>query len=350
VLLVAVPLAMAMGLKQPEAAGQKSEVRSQKSEIAMGGKTWSLDPSKYLINVPMDFSKAFVTPNFQALKMTNWIVWKWVAMFAIIASLESLLSAKAVDVLDPQKRKTDLNRDLFACGVANLISSSVGGLPMISEIVRSRANVDNGAQTRMANLFHGLCLLLFVSFLPWMVNMIPVAALSAMLVFTGFRLAHPREFVHMYNIGLEQFIVFVTTIVAIVCTDLLVGALIGLAVELAINVLNGLPITSIFSAATQVQEQAGGYVLRPQQAAVFSNWLSLRSKIEKLGLQECKNIVVDLSRSRLVDHTVMEKLHEMEREFRLANLELKVIGLEKHAAFSPHPAAARKLPDHAMAA
>jgi MFS superfamily sulfate permease-like transporter len=144
-------------------------------------------------------------------------------------------------------------------------------------------------------------------------------------------------------------VVFVTTIVAIVCTDLLVGSLIGLAVELVINVLNGLPITSIFSAGTTVEERDGGYVLKPRHAAVFSNWLTLRGKIEELGLKGNKSIVVDLSRTKLVDHTVMEKLHEMQREFRLANLELKVVGLEKHSAFSPHPAAARKLQDHAMA-
>jgi len=231
-----------------------------------------------------------------------------------------------------------------------LIASLLGGLPMISEIVRSRANVDNGAQSRMANMFHGLFLLLFVAFLPWVVNMIPVAALAAMLVFTGFRLAHPREFVHMYRIGLEQFIVFVTTIVAIVCTDLLIGSLIGLVVELVVNVFNGLPFSSVFSAGVQVREQDGGYVIAPQRAAVFSNWLSLRSKLESLGLAQRKNVVVDLSQTRLVDHTVMEKLHEMEREFHQANLELKVIGLDKHAAFSTHPASARKRPDHALAA
>jgi MFS superfamily sulfate permease-like transporter len=171
-----------------------------------------------------------------------------------------------------------------------------------------------------------------------------------MLVFTGYRLAHPREFVHMYKIGVEQFIVFVTTIVAIVCTDLLIGALIGLATELIINVFNGLPITSIFSSGALVEPQRDqDLVIRPRSAAVFSNWLALRGKIENLGLKEKKNVVIDLSQTRLVDHTVMEKLHEMEREFKLNNLELKIEGLDKHVPFSLHPAAARKLPDHAMA-
>ncbi|HEX5106629.1 MAG TPA: SulP family inorganic anion transporter, partial [Pirellulaceae bacterium] len=293
VLLVAIPLAMGLGLKQPSAeevaAAQSTSAAAAQSAsaaaataapapapaadgktasehapppaepidpqhaITLSGKQWSLNPAKFLINVPSDFTKAFVFPDFTAFNRPA-IAIKWVVMFAIIASLESLLSAKAVDLLDPQKRKTDQNRDLFGCGMANLVASCIGGLPMISEIVRSRANVDNGAQSRFANLFHGLFLLLFVSLLPFVVNMIPTAALAAMLVFTGFRLAHPREFAHMYKIGIEQFIVFVTTIVAIVCTDLLVGALIGLVVEMVVNVLNGLPIMSVFSSRPQITE------------------------------------------------------------------------------------------------
>jgi MFS superfamily sulfate permease-like transporter len=379
VLLVAVPLAIVMGLKQPsvgELAAAKAapapvvaapatgdfepehvadrptapiETIDPQHALTLNGKQWSLDPKRFLINVPLNFADAFKQhPDFSVL--TRPVAWKWVVMFAVIASLESLLSAKAVDLLDPQKRKTDLNRDLFGCGIANLISSSIGGLPMISEIVRSRANVDSGAQSRLANMFHGLFLLLFVSLLPFVVNMIPTAALSAMLVFTGYRLAHPRDFIHMYKIGAEQFIVFVTTIVAIVCTDLLIGALIGLATELIINVFNGLPITSIFSSGALVEPQRDhDLVIRPKSAAVFSNWLALRGKIENLGLKGKKNVVVDLSQTRLVDHTVMEKLHEMEREFKLNNLELKIVGLDKHVPFSLHPAAARRLPDHAMA-
>ena len=378
VLLVAIPLAMALNLKKltPEekladqaamkakadadrkAAESKPKDEHQKEHVhvvpppekvdpnhkfTLAGKDWPMNPKKLLINVPDNFFKeAIVTPDFQAFK--HFEGWKWMFMFAIIASLESLLSAKAVDILDPAKRKTDLNRDLFGCGVANLVSSGLGGLPMISEIVRSRANVDNGAKTRFSNMCHGICLLLFASLLPFVLQMIPIAALAAMLVFTGFRLAHPREFIHMYQIGIEQFIVFVTTIVAIICTDLLIGALIGMAMELLINIVSGLSITSIFSSSPDVRQQnENTFLIVPHQAAVFSNWLGLRAKIEEYGLKQKKNLVIDLSDTRLVDHTVMEKLHEMEREFHNNNLKLEVVGLDKHRAVSAHPAAARKL-------
>src|SRR5690606_25183236 len=126
-----------------------------------------------------------------------------------------------------------------AIGVGNLCAALVGGLPMISEIVRSRANIDNGARTRFADMWHGIFLLACVALIPMLLHRVPLAALAAMLVYTGYRLAHPTEFVNVYRIGREQFVIFVTTLVAVLATDLLVGIGIGIAVKVVIHLMNG---------------------------------------------------------------------------------------------------------------
>jgi MFS superfamily sulfate permease-like transporter len=296
---------------------------------------------QHLVNVPFSMFSAITTPDFSGLRQP--FAWKWIAMYALIGSLESLLSAKAVDLLDPWKRKTNLDRDLLAVGVGNLLAAFVGGLPMISEIVRSRANIDNGARTRFANLWHGVFLLLCVALLPAVIHRIPLAALAAMLIYTGFRLAHPKEFVHVFQIGPEQFLVYVTTIVAVLATDLLEGIAIGIALKLCIHVVNGMPLRSLLKPYLDVVEEGSDtYRINASHSAVFSNWILFRRQIVQAGLVHRRNVIVDLSETRLVDHTVMEKLHEMERDFEREGLRLDVTGLDNHQPLSRHPRSARR--------
>lgn len=300
--------------------------------------------NKFLVNVPANLTSALALPDFSVFTQPAlfWKAVKWVVMFALIGSLESLLSAKAIDILDPQHRKTDLNRDILAIGVANLASAAIGGLPMISEIVRSRANIDNGAKSKYANLFHGLFLLLAVALAAGAIRMIPLAALAAMLVYTGFRLAHPREFLHVYRIGREQLVVFVGTIIAVLATDLLVGILIGIGIELLIQFINGVPLRSLLRPGTEVKQiDERTWLISPRHSAVFFNWIPIRSKIERYGLAQNMNVIVDLSSTQMVDHTVMEKLHQLEREFAERGIALAIVGLDDHVRLSEHPTAAR---------
>lgn len=299
---------------------------------------------QYLVSMP---SRAFgmfddiAFPDFSALQQLKG--WKWAFMFFIIGSLESLLSAKAVDLIDPWKRKTSMDRDVVAIGVGNLCSALVGGLPMISEIVRSRANIDNGARTRFADMWHGLFLLVCVALIPTVLHRIPLAALAAMLVYTGFRLAHPTEFVHVYKTGREQLVIFATTLIATLATDLLIGIGIGIATKFVIHALNGVPLNSFFRAnvdVTDVDDNTSRISLK--ESAVFSNWLPLQSRIRKLGLDRKRNLVVDLSATQLVDHTVMEKLIEMRRDFTAEGLRFEITGLDAHRPFSQGPSCARK--------
>ncbi len=281
------------------------------------------------------------TPDFSALRHP--MAWKWVFLFFAIGTLESLLSAKAIDMLDPWKRKTDLDRDVLAVGTANLCAAMVGGLPMISEIVRSKANIDNGARTRLANFWHAVFLLLCVALIPVALHRIPLAALAGMLVYTGYRLAHPGEFVQMYRVGREQLLIFVVTLTAVLATDLLVGIAIGIILKIVIHALNGVPFSSMFQALLDVETlDDNTCVVHVHRSAVFSNWIPFRRQLEYLGMVQRQNVVVDLSQTVLVDHNVMDKLHELEQDFSHEGLRLTIAGLERHQPMAEHERAARK--------
>lgn len=295
-----------------------------------------------LVRVPKfgETFNALTFPDFRALKQPK--AWKWVLMFALIGTLESMLSASAMDLIDPHHRKTNLDRDNLAVGIANTACALIGAAPMISEIVRSKANLDNGARTRFANFWHGVFLLAFVALLPALIGMIPIAALTAMLVFTGFRLAHPREFKHVFDIGTEQLIIYVTTIIGVLATDLLIGLGIGVLVKFAIHAYNGAPIGSMFRPYLDLEEVGENqWVIRAKQSAIFSNWIPFRNQIERIR-RERKNLVVDLSNTRLVDHTVMSKLSALQREFEADGLKMTIVGLDNHQPLSTDLHAARK--------
>ncbi len=325
VLLVAVPLGMALGL-------------GREHTYTFGGSSHALGP-EFLVNVPTNMFSALTFPDFSGVATGTGV--KYIVMFALIGSLESLLSAKAIDQIDPWRRKTNLDRDLLAVGIGNTLVAFVGGLPMISEIVRSRANIDNGARTRFANAFHGAFLLVFVAAVPALINQIPLAALGAMLVFTGFRLASPAEFVHMYRVGREQLVVFVATILGVLATDLLSGIGIGILVKAIIHVINGASVTSLLKPDIAVDAGDGSVAtITVRGSATFGTWIALKRRIDRLA--DAPRIVVELSNTALVDHTVMANLYALAQDFEERDRSLEVTGLDGHRKISDHPRAARK--------
>ncbi|ADB41003.1 SulP family inorganic anion transporter [Spirosoma linguale] len=267
---------------------------------------------------------------------------KYLAMFTIIGSLESLLTGKAIDLLDPYKRKSNLSKDLTAVGIGNMVSAALGGLPMISEVARSSANLTNGGKTRWANFFHGGFLLLFVVALVPLIKLVPVAALAAILIAVGFRLAAPKEFRHMHHIGAEQLIVFVITIIATLATDLLVGIAVGIAAKFVIQLALGLPIKYLFNPQQELISEGSHHTLTITGAAVFTNYLSIKKQLDTIPQEAGQHVTVDLHQARFVDHTVMENLHNYERDFQLAGGEFHVINLDGHQPMSTHPLAARR--------
>lgn len=293
----------------------------------------------FLVTVPENFMSGFYFPDFG--KIASLEFWESVITIWLVGSLESLLSASAVDKLDHYKRSSNLNRDLTAVGVGNMIAGMVGGLPMIAEIVRSSANVNNGAKTQWANFFHGLFLLIFVALFPKLIHEIPLSALAALLVYTGFRLASPKEFAKVWSIGLDNFIVFVSTIIGVLATDLLIGVAIGIIVKLVIHLFRGLKLSNAFSMAYHVnQTDPDTYHIAVSGAAVFSNFMGLKSMLT--SLPEKKSVFFDLSEAELIDHSVMESIHQFAEEYIHDGGKCAIIGLDDHKPYSDHPLAARR--------
>lgn len=146
----------------------------------------------------------------------------------------------------------------------------------------------------------------------------------------------------MWAIGKEQLAIFLSTLLATLATDLLIGIAVGIVVKILIHLWNGAPISSLFRASLIAgTTPAGLAVLSVRESAVFTNWLQIRSQI--LARPEQKELVVDLSGARLVDHTVMKKLEEMAHDWKLEHRHLSITGLAEHRQMSPHPHAARVL-------
>lgn len=293
---------------------------------------FTVGPS-FLVAVPENFLAGFYFPDFS--KIADHEFWISVVTIWLVGSLESLLSASAVDKLDPYRRNSNLNRDLTAVGIGNLIAGMIGGLPMIAEIVRSSANINNGAKTSWANFFHGLFLLVFVALFPKLIHEIPLSSLAALLVFTGFRLASPKEFAKTLAVGVDNFAVFVITIIGVLATDLLIGVAIGIVIELLIHLSRGLKLSNVLTMAYHVrQTDADTYHIEVHGAAVFSNFITLKSLLA--DFPEQKTVFFDLSEAELIDHTVMEFIHHYAHEYNHNGGKCEVVGLDEHHAYSDH--------------
>jgi MFS superfamily sulfate permease-like transporter len=294
------------------------------------------------------FDKPFIdiigyNVSFEGVKQLGTFI-QYVVLFALIGSLESLLTAKAIDILDPFRRKSDFNKDLIAVGTGNVLAGILGGLPMISEVARSSANVNNGAKTRWANLFHGIFLLIFMLFLTPIIQLIPNAALAALLIGVGIKLAHPREFMHAYETGKEQLLVFVVTVLFTLGVDLLVGVLAGILTEAIVNWVNQKkmsPSKTFYKAPVFFEDiDENNAVLKISDSAVFSNWLSIKGDLD--SIKPGKTVKIDLSEAPYIDHSVMKNLTAFEQDYNQEGGHCEIIGLDGHTANSAHKLSARK--------
>lgn len=261
--------------------------------------------NSHLVNIPVassgsEFVSFFTLPDFG--QFANVDMWMTAVTLALVASLETLLSIEAIDDLDPYQRVTNKDRELKAQGIGNIISGLIGGLPVTSVIVRSSANVNSGAQTKVSTILHGTLLLLCVAFIPMLLNQIPLAALAAVLIFTGYKLAKPSLFKMFYKKGMDQFLPFVITIFAILMTDLLKGVAIGIVIGL-IFVLR-----TNFRSAVFVVNDAKNYLFRFRKDVSFLNKPIVKNKLEKVP--EGSFVLIDASRADFIDKDVVEVIED----------------------------------------
>ena len=304
--------------------------------LRMSGSSWIIEES-HLVEVPIlgvngqGWDTIFSMPDWS--QWNNPKIYTAAITLAIVASLETLLNLEATDKLDPQKRVSPPNRELFAQGVGNVAAGMIGGMPITSVIVRSSVNASAGARTRLSCITHGVLLMVCVFLIPSLLNHIPLAALAAILVATGFKLASPKLFVQMAKGGRAQFIPFAITVLAIVFTDLLIGVIIGLAVSL-IFVLN-----SNFRRGMTIikEEHVGGIVNRVELAnqVSFLNRSALMRTLSSFGPGE--QVVIDARTTDYIDPDIYGLIQTFRDEIAPAHgVIVSLIGFKNHYQLEDH--------------
>ena len=294
--------------------------------VAIGINQWAMIynpslalPAHALVSIPVaeslgGFLSFFMFPDFSYI--SNYQVWISAATIAIVASLETLLNIEASDELDPYQRVTPTNRELKAQGAGNLVSGLLGGLPVTSVIVRTSANIHSGAKSKMSAIMHGMMLLLTVALIPKMLNLIPLPALAAVLIYTGFKLAKPAIFKEFYRKGFDQFIPFVVTIVAILFTDLLVGIMIGCLVGLFFV------MRSNFRSAVFVVNDENNYLFRLRKDVSYLNKPIIKRKLAQVP--ENAYVLIDATRADFLDRDVVEVIEDFIISAPLKNIKVEL--------------------------
>ena len=287
-----------------------------------------------LVNIPVSDSIAgffglFTTPDFS--QWNNPQVYVVGLTIAVVASLETLLCVEATDKLDPQKRVTPTNRELLAQGVGNMVSGSVGGLPVTQVIVRSSANIQSGGRTRASAFLHGIFLFICVMAIPTTLNMIPLASLAAILFVVGYKLAKPSLFREMYGMGRAQFIPFIVTILGIVFTDLLMGIALGMVVAIFHILWNNFQTPYHF----ETEDYEEGKPVRIQLAEDVS-FLNKAGILQTLNaIPDDSHVIIDATRTRTIHPDVLEIIEDFIQHAETVNTKVELIELSEKQLHNP---------------
>lgn len=295
------------------------------------------------VALPNSIGQLIVFPEYNF----SWPIISLALTIAFVGSIESLLSIKAVDKLDVFKRRSNTNRDLKALGAATAVSGALGGLNVVTVISRSSVNVTQGATNRSGNFFHGIFLLLFVLVFSQTLNRIPLSALAAILVYTGFKLAHPLKFVSAYKVGYEQLFIFVVTLIATLSTNIVLGVCLGaLSALLSHFVITKSPLLFFLhvfkpNVLAFKEPQEDSYFISVKHFCTFLNFYKLQKKLDLIGYT--KKVVLDFSLCQFVDHTAMEGVESYVQSYEKKGGSVEVIGLDTLGTSSAHPFAVRKI-------
>jgi MFS superfamily sulfate permease-like transporter len=276
-----------------------------------------------------DIGSLFAFPDWSAIARPD--TWRIAVTLGVVASLETLLSLEATDRIDPFKREAPTDRELAAQGIGNIVAGLMGGLPVTGVIVRSAANVDAGAQTKRSAIIHGVLLLIAVLTIPMLLNMIPLASLAAILIYTGFKLSHPRLLRHAWAQGRTQWLPFLVTVSAILLSDLLVGITIGLAVGFVFILFDQLryPCFTVVSPQGSVLTR-----LKLQEQVSFLHKASLARLLDDMPAGA--RIEIDGTACQHIDHDVLEFLSDFRQTARLRRIDFRTVGIDLPALSPSH--------------
>jgi carbonic anhydrase len=283
--------------------------------------------SNHLVQIPtFDGVNGLITlPNFS--EINNYKVWIVAFTIAIIASIETLLNLEAIEKIDPRKREASPNRELCAQGVGNILSGLVGGIPVTSVIVRSSVNLNAGAATKSSAILHGIFLLFSVLLLSPILNLIPLATLASILILTGYKLAKVSLFKDMWSKGLNQFIPFICTILAIVFTDLLIGVIIGLIISVFYILKSNYNNPFVVGKATMHVDETMRIEL-PNQVS-FLNKATIKDTL--WNIPNNAKVIIDASYADFIDQDVLEIIEDFRSTVAIdKGIKLNILGLEKH--------------------
>jgi len=305
--------------------------------LSFFGKAYEVGP-KLLLDIPDNIMESIMHPNFGKINTIEF--WTTVLSILIITSIESLAIAKAVDKIDPYKRKTDLNKDLTGIGISTMVAGMIGGLPIIAVIIRSTVNIHNGAKTKWSNMYQGLLLLIFIVVLSPVMRQVPLCAFAILLVYTGFKLAAPAVFKQVYNQGTEQLVFFVGTMALTLYTNLLIGLLGGLLLAMVMHMLLAkVSIPQFFkmiykSGSNLVEQPDGSYDLNIKGIANFLGILNVDKLVTQIPAGADVNI--DLSETKLVGITYMDYLVDYLKMQKDTGGKVIIKGLDSHVSSSTY--------------